>query len=123
MARKSDKTEMVSINGEALKMAISEQGLTQAALSKKIGCGCAISNAIMRNVIPKPLLTVLKYEYGITQEKLEEYSSMNTRTQSVAEEIIIAPQISEEQWERFASTIKESIFEALNEWCANEQQN
>lgn len=112
------KTNQIPINGDALKEALRIRGLTQAEVSRRLGCGCGISNAIMRNYITKPLMLLLKSEYEITEEELAKQPTTNvTRTKPKADpqEIIIAPQISDDQWTKFEEVIKTAILEALRE--------
>ena len=112
---KTDRTERVSINGSALKEAIKTRGLSQASISRELGCGCGISNAIMRGYITKPLMMLLKNEYGITLEELQQYSEVNTEKPK-ADEIVITPEISDEQWSRLGDVIKNAVLEAMKEY-------
>ena len=110
---KTKGTEMIPINGEALKAAISERGFKPSRMEDELGCGRALSNAIMRGSIAKPILMLLANQYGINPEDLKQ--APERRAQLQPEEIIIAPQISEEQWTRIGDVIKAAILEALRE--------
>lgn len=110
------KTTKIPINSDLFKAAFEKRGLVRDRVAADIGCGCEISNAISRGQISKPIMAVLTYEYGIPYEEVAPYSKTSTNEKNTQpDEIIIAPQISEEQWTRLGDLIKQSITEALKE--------
>ena len=111
-----DKTSYIKIDGERLRQAFEKRNLVRNRVAKELGCGCAISNAIARDTISKPLMKLLTSEYGITAEEVAYCSKPSTKeAPKQPDEIIIAPQISEEQWERLGALIKQAILDAFKE--------
>lgn len=116
MAR-NDKTSYIKVDGDLLRQAFESRGLVRNQVAKDLGCGCAISNAISRGTIAKPIMKLLNSEYGITIEEIAYHSKPSANEPpKQPEEIIIAPQISDEQWDKLKGLIKDAILEAMNEY-------
>lgn len=111
-----DATVWFEIDGNKLRDAIGKRSLKQSDISRTLGCGNDIANAIKRDKIKKPIMKLLTSEYGITAKDVQKDSNVNSEmNKAYPEEIIIAPQISEEQWGKLAELIKTAITEALKE--------
>lgn len=112
-----DKTTYIEIDGDRLKKSIDARGLVCYQVQTDLGCGRAISNAIVRGKIAQPIMTLLDSKYGITLEEIAPATETESKVErNPVDEIIIAPQISEEQWERLGTLIKQSILDAFKEY-------
>ena len=113
---KAEKTSYIKIDGDRLREAFRTRGLVRNQVATDLGCGCAISNAIARGNIAKPIMRLLEAEYGITIDEVAPVAEPSAKQRTQPEEIIIAPQISDEQWERLGTLIKQSILDAFKEY-------
>ena len=59
------KTQNVSVDIDKLKQCISGSEYTVNELERELGCGCAITNALHRGKIQKPVLILLEKMFGV----------------------------------------------------------
>ena len=97
------KTMYIPISGEKLRRAIELTGLSVTALETELGCGQAISNAIKRDKISKPIFDLLEIRYGIGYDSIQAENENNA-----------FPELTDEFWDRLHETIKEAVKEAFN---------
>ena len=97
------KTTYIPISGDKLRKAVESIGYSVTLLETELGCGQAISNAIKRDRISKPILDLLDIRYGIGYESIQPDEENNA-----------FPELTDEFWDRLHETIKEAVKEAFN---------
>ena len=103
----------VDIDGEKLKEQIKRKGFNPSQLAKALGCGHDITNAIRRGKMKKPLAILICSYLGIPFASFELVKETQAPTEPAEpQEIIIAPQISEEQWARLEKLIYDAVTRA-----------
>ena len=111
------KTTQIAIDGKLLKKAFQDRKITMNEAAKNLGCGCAISNAINRNRISKPLIIALSSEYGITLDEITPKKEKPVPEKPASGpwcetcEFIVTPQISREQWDILEKTIEMAVLQ------------
>ena len=110
MARESGGAVWIDIDGEKLKELIKDKGTNPSSVARNLGCGHDITNAIRRGKIKKPLALLMCSYLGI---EATDFIADEPIAKEEPQEIIIAPQISEEQWTRLEKLIYEAVTRAL----------
>ena len=111
-----ERTERLEINGNLLKSAFEVRGLNIAEVSRELGCGFDIKNAIQRGTISKPILFLLENIYGIT---LDEISPKCDYLEPGNDEFAPGPaeavnlRITAEQWDLLQLHIRVAVLEAI----------
>lgn len=104
----------IEIDGQKLKDEIRKAGTNPSRVARELGCGHAITNAISRNKIQKPLIMLICREYGINLERIT-FSAKTEPAPAKENEIVIVPEISSAQWISLKEVIKAAILEAAEE--------
>lgn len=113
-------SRLIDINGEALRKEIQRRGLSQSEAGSMIyKSDSYFSKVIARNKIQKGDVRHIQECFNIDPEtyvipEVSEPEQMVIEDAgSVADEIVIAPQISAEQWERLEELISRAVTKAI----------
>lgn len=111
---------LVNIDGDALRKELQSRGLSQSEAGKAIyKSDSFFSKVIKRNAIQKSDVEHIASRFNIPPEAYvimdkPEPEQMVISTQERAQEIVIIPEISAEQWARLERVIAAAVKEALS---------
>lgn len=111
---------LIKINGEALRKELQTRGLSHAEAGRAIyKSDSYFSKVISRNAIQKSDVNHIFERFNIPpesyviQDKPKEPEQLVMAETQTPTEIVIVPEISEEQWQRLESIVYHSITRAI----------